>query len=369
MASCEPIGIRRRPICEATHQTSSIVLAALNTTCIFRSRRSDRRPESDSLRMKRSPVIRRVLFILGLAVVTSIQLANAQRPIETFDPFYHGEGARRSFFDLYAVTAEISYRPPGLLQKNEAPSGTALATGTDPLGLNLRFDYHLSSRLDLGFFIDAAGTTAGRSVSIRWVTLKYFQTQEAIDYAIRLAVDPSSDGRSGFPQMDLAFMYTSLVAPSVSNDFIIGIRRIQIGIQQLVSVDVPPLDPADPVFSKQPPDREVRRSRALGWEVHMSTGYNMLFDPAGSNAFVSLIAAGGRYDLVEWMVDAPMTDASNRTTTEFRGGVVWIRSGFQIERPGYRFSPFLSLPIKQWAPRSGDWPEARPSIGIRLMLR
>ena len=311
------------------------------------------------------------LFILCLGAVTMFAVSNslAQRPIRTFDPFYHGEAARRAFYDTYAVTAELSYRPSGLVQPNDVTSSSVPFTSTDPFGLNLRFDYHLASHLDLGFFIDAVSTTAGRTLSISWVTMKYYRTQEMVDYAIRLAVDPSSNGRSGFPQTDLAFLYTSLVTPSLSSDFAIGIRRVQIGIQQIVSIDVPPADPGAPVISRPPPDRDILRSRALGWEVHMMTGYNFLFDPAGSNLFVSFIGEGGRYNLVEWLVNANAVEPSERTTSEYRGGVIWVRSGLQFERPGFRFSPFLSLPLKQWAPSDGDWPRARPHVGLRLMLR
>lgn len=343
--------------------------AASKTTCVFQTPATDRSPGFGSVRLRLAVLLRVALVTLPIAAFSLVQTATAQRPIRTFDPFYRGEEARRSFYDMYAITAELSYSPAGLLQNNDISSGTSPVDGSNPFGLNVRVDYHLSSRLDLGVIVDAAGTTAGHSMAIRWVTLKYFQTQEMIDYAIRLAVDPSSDGRGGFPQMDLAFMYTSLLAPSLSNDFAVGIRRIQLGVQQIFPVDITPPDPEDPVITAPSADREIRRSRALGWEVHMSTGYNMLFDPAGSNAFVSVIAEGGRYDLIEWVVDDTVADPAGRTTTAFRGGAVWVRSGFQIERPGYRFSPYLSIPLKQWAPKSGDWPDARPSIGVRLMLR
>jgi hypothetical protein len=101
----------------------------------------------------------------------------------------------------------------------------------------------------------------------------------------------------------------------------------------------------------------------------MMTGYQVLFDPAGSNLFLTLIGEGGRYDLVEWTVRNQAAEPDERTTTSFHGGVVWIRSGLEFDRPGYQLSPFLSLPIKQWVPSNDDYPRARPHIGLRLMLR
>jgi hypothetical protein len=141
---------------------------------------------------------------------------------------------------------------------------------------------------------------------------------------------------------------------------------VQLGFQQIVPTEPVLIDPDDPIVSPPGPDREVLRTRAHGWEVHMLTGYQVLFDPAGSNMFVTLIGEGGRYDLVEWTVSDA---AEDRTTHTFHGGVVWVRSGLQFDRPGYQLSPFIALPLKQWVPTGDDYPRARPYIGLRLMLR
>jgi hypothetical protein len=315
-----------------------------------------------------------VIYLSGVAVVGVLSFfsatpAEAQRPVQTFDPFYKGESANRSFFDRYAITAELSYRPSGLLQNDDPASGGLPGGATEAFGMNLRFEYRLSSQLDLGFYVDAAGNTAGRSLSLNWLSLKYFRREEGIDYAVRLAVDPVSDGRSGFPQMDLAFLYRSFVSRTVTSDFAVGIRRVQLGFQQFVTLPAEPIDASDPIVSAPAPDRDILRSRALGWEVHMLTGYNLIFDPAGSNMFVTLIGEGGSYDLVEWMVSQGDPNAAVRNTTAFKGGVLWIRSGLQIERPGYRFSPFIRLPVKQWSPSDGDFPRARPRFGLQFMIR
>ena len=310
-----------------------------------------------------------ILMSLLAAVMLPVGISYAQRPIKTFDPFYQGETAQRTFYDRYALTGELSYRPAGLLRNDNISSSNIPSTASDPFGLSLRLDYHLTRVLDLGFYVDASGNSAGRNLSLNWIMLKYHRRQENIDYAIRLAVDPAIDGRSGFPQTDLAFLYAAALSPTLRSDFGVGIRRVQIGFQQLISTDGLPVDPDAPIVSQVIPDREILRSRAHGWEVHMMTGYNLLFDPAGSNIFFSFIGEGGQYDLVEWTVANASAVESERSTTEYSGGVVWVRSGLEIERPGYQISPFLSLPLKQWAPSGDDYPKARAHIGLRLMIR
>lgn len=319
-----------------------------------------------------APRIAAAVLACGLVVMTAADMASAQRPIRMFDPLYRGETAQRSFFDTYAVTAELSYRPPGFLTSEDLSSTSVSGVGRDAIGLNLRFDYRLSSRFDLGAFVDATGNGTGRSLNLSWVMLKYFKRLDGTDYSIRLAVDPSSDGRSGFPQADLAFLYTSLMSSTLSTHFGVGVRRVQIGIQELVQAEVDVVDPGDPVVEAPQPATEILRSRALGWEVNMTTSYNILFDPAGSNLFVAVLGQGGSYDLVEWTVDNPGTngdETSERTTTAFRGGVIWVRSGLEIHRPGYQFIPYLAFPATHWQPDGGDWPTPRARVGLRLMLR
>jgi len=283
-----------------------------------------------------------------------------------FDPFYRGETAVRTFYDQYAITGELSFRPPGLLQNESSLASPGV--GANPLGLSLHVDYQLSNSLDLGAFIDATGSAAGRALGLSWITLKYFKHQEGTDFAIRLALDPSSDGRSGFPQADLGFLYTSPLSSLVTADFAFGVRRVQIGFQELVSADPVPLNPGDPILTAPGAENELIRGRARGWELHASWSHNILFDPAGSNLFIALMAEGGTYDMVEWMAESE-TEPQSRTITEYRGGTLWARSGLEIERPSYQFAPFLSIPFRQWAPSQGEWPRARVRLGLSLMLR
>ena len=294
-----------------------------------------------------------------------VQIASAQRPVYMFDPFYRGESAVRTFYDQYAITAELSYRPPGLLQ-NET-NAVAAGVGANPIGLNLHLGYQLFEHLELGAFVDATGNAAGRTLGLSWITLKYLKHQEGTDYAIRLALDPSSDGRSGFPQADLGFLFTSPMSANVTADFAFGVRRVQIGFQEIVPSAPVLIDPGDPIVTAPGASNELLRGRARGWEIHGSWSHNILFDPAGSNLFVAFMAEAGTYDMLEWNVSSEASDA--RRVTEYRGGALWIRSGIEIERPAYQFAPLLSVPFRQWAPNEGDWPRAKVRLGLRLMLR
>jgi hypothetical protein len=267
-------------------------------------------------------------MICGLAAVLMSLLAapvQAQRPVQTFDPFYQGENATRHFFNAYAVSAELTYRPPGLLQSES--SAVVAGTGAS-MGVHMRVDYRLADTIDLGFYVDAAGNGTGRSMDLSWIALKYYRLQEGIEYALRFAIDPSSDGRSGFPQADLGFLYSTPLSPLVTQDFALGVRRVQIGFQELQTLDSPPIDPGDPLVTAQGSSTQLIRGRTQGWEMRFSWSHNILFDPAGSNLFVSFLAEGGKFDLLEWEAGQQVeSEAGDRSSTKFTGGVVWIRSG------------------------------------------
>jgi len=297
--------------------------------------------------------------------------AVAQRPIRMFDPFYRGETAKRTFYDRYAVTAELSYRPPGFFNGEEGSAPSISRVGGDALGMNLRVEYRLGRQVNLGAFLDAMGGSSGRSLQLTWLTAKYFRHDEGVDYAVRLAINPSSDSRSGFPQMDLGFLYSSLMSETVTTDFGIGVRRVQVGFQEITAAPSIPAEGADPVTPSAPVN-QILRGRAHGWEVHLSSSYNIVFDPAGSNIFGAFLLEGGRYNLVEWIEDNPAVDGDEgeeRTSRDYRGGVIWVRTGLEVERPGYQFAPFLAIPVTQWAPDEGEWPASRAHVGLRLMLR
>ncbi len=323
---------------------------------------------------------------IGLCAVLALLLgtgllpgsATAQRPFRISDPFYRNETARRVFFDRFALTGEASYRPAGALQEE---GGVALSGGD--LTLRLRFDYQLAARLDIGAIMEAVGGNGGRRLGVTWIVLKYYRHLEAGDYAFRLAVDPASDGRVGFPQVDLAFLYTSLLSPLLSTDFALGVRRVNIGYAQLVPAE--PLPQGGSYITRPRPT--LFATRAIGAELHAMMNYNFIFDPAGSNLFIGLLGEGGQYDQIQTEIngvdlgatrdpsslgDLQASEAAqeNERKTPYRGGALWARAGLELQRPSYRISPFISVPIQQWNPDAGEsWPQARLHAGLQLMLR
>lgn len=304
------------------------------------------------------------LAAVVLVLAVDVREAFAQRPFHVYDPFYRSETARRVFFDGYSVTTEISCCAiTDSLQSTGAPSNAGLF-GL-PLGVGFHFNYQLSPQLDVGAILDAAGSSSGRSLSISWLAMKYYWTIDNADYAFRLAVDPSVDGQVGFPQLDLAFLSTTFLAPMLSNDFAIGARRIRMGYQRWINTG----DERDIVFT-----------RALGYEVHAMLNYNLLLDPGGSNVFFSISGEGGSYSLFEssrrQMQDelasgkqASIDESTPTWRTEYRGGVVWIRSGITFSRPSYMVAPYLSVPVQQWHPDDESRTRADLHAGLRVMLR
>lgn len=315
----------------------------------------------------------RVLVGLGLLAAGPAfpEAAMAQRPLIVHDPFYRGETARRAFFDGYAFTTELSYRSPS--EQSIRP---------DPLGLSFRLEYQVSSRVDLGAVLDAAGTNGGRTLDLSWLTLKYYHTEENTDYAFRLAVDPSLDGRLGNPQMDAAFISTTLMAPNLSSDYAIGLRRVRLGYEELIARD-PETDVAD--IPQQVRTTDIVYTRALGWEFHTMAQYSLLLNPARSNVFLSGLFYLGQYDIVRSslnrgadqpddtgaeMVSPEITNSDDvdQGLEKHHAGALWLRSGIEYNRPSYQIAPFVSYALKQWSPE-GDATPARLSFGLRFMLR
>ena len=317
-----------------------------------------------------------VLLVAGLLVPAP---AAAQRPFLLHDPFYRSEQSQRTFYSGYALTAEVAYRNAGSLQGDGVQ-----AVEPNPLGLSFRVDYQLAASMDLSAIIDASGSTIRRGLSLSWLVFKYYERSDAASFALRLAVDPSFDGRAGFPQIDLAWLSSSLLTPLSSTEFAFGIRRVRLGYEQWV-VSEPivansyVLHGAESGLTSRN-NLDVIHTRALGWEIHMMLGYNVKFDPAGSNLFVSLLGQAGSYDLLETSFQKPLLQQLNlaaatafkreiTTTREFLGGILWFRSGIEFNRPSYQILPFIGLPIQQWVPSKGEWPRSRRQVGVRLMLR
>ena len=306
------------------------------------------------------------------------------QPFQSYDPFYQEETARRAFFDNYALSAQLSYPNSGLFQNERA---------IDPslLGLGFRADYQIVPQVDIGAIVSALGSSSGRRLTLSWLVLKYYRhlEHENADYAVRLAVDPRPNGRVGFPQVDAAFIYTSFLSPLVSSDFAIGLRRVQMGYREVISTD-DEFDPLDVIYR-----------RAMGWELHAMTSYNLLLDPGGSNVFMALSGDLSRYDIVELnlsessaasvdaMIMPPIEqlpddgedqsasdnqlsdDVPERVERNYSAGVVWLHTGITYSRPSYQVRPYLAVPLREWQPEEfeGQRDDALLHAGVRFTLR
>lgn len=284
----------------------------------------------------------------------------AQRPFAVNDPFYQSETARRTFHDGLAATGEVAYRA------SSPVPGSGVATSGSPVSLSFRLHYALARRLDLNAYWDAATTNTGPTVVLSWVGLKYYWSVDNGDYAFRLAVDPASDGRVGFPQADVALILTKALTPLFSTDFAIGVRRVRKGFRQFVPAGaVAGDDPLGDVLSQS----QFIDTRALGTELHFMLSYNTIFDPARSNLFVALIGEGGQYELFEssFAGTSLTEDEEEFGRSHYRGGLVWMRSGIEFNRPSYQVIPFMSVPLTHWTTEENE--EARMQLGFRLMVR
>ncbi|MEZ4700671.1 MAG: hypothetical protein R2834_10110 [Rhodothermales bacterium] len=322
----------------------------------------------------------RTLPLITLLVVAGVGTAHAQRPFQTYDPFYRSEQTQREFFGGYALTGEISYRTAGVVQDDGIQSFEA-----NPLGLSFRLDYQLAPQLDLSGIIDAAGNSTRGGLNLSWVVFTYYERNEETTFALRLAVDPSLDGRVGFPQMDLGWLSASSITPTTTSNFAIGVRRIRMGYEQWVVGDEPSPNVGSGNYilhalGNDSRDRNVDiiYTRAFGWEGRLMLGYDFAFDPAGSNIFFSLMGQAGNYDLLETSFVEPTPKASQKSIgqqeevtidSDYIGGAIWFRSGIEFNRPGYQILPFIGVPVHQWVPASANWPRSRQRVGVRLMLR
>lgn len=297
-------------------------------------------------------------------------VALAQRPFDVLDPFYQEETARPTFFDGFAVSAEVGYNTTGPFRQ------AAEADDRGPLALSARVDYALAHQLDVSAVFDVSGglvsQLGGGPVRLSWVVLKPYWRNEDTDYAVRIAVDPVSQGGLGFRQTDIAFLSSSDLSPLISSDFAVGLRHAQVGFERIRVDDGGDLLAAR--FAAGSP--EVTRTRAIGKEIHVMWGHRLHFDPAGSNVFLTLLAEAMDYDLVEASLfggapeEGGQAEEAEEKRSAYRGGVGWTRAGFELNRPGYRFSPFASVPVVSWLDTAGESGTRGPRFGdLRLGLR
>lgn len=304
----------------------------------------------------------RVWLAAGLAASLLAGLApdaSAQGGFQTLDPFYRGEAAQRSFDGEFAVSAEAAVRDADLLGIAEP------GTPASPLAFSGRVDIALLPQVDLSLVADLSGGVGRGPMGLSWVVVKPYWRNEATDYAIRIAVDPASEGGLGFRQTDVAFLSATTLSPDVTTDVAFGIRRVRTGYT-LAADDVVGTSGEEALFaaSRAGTDGGVR---VVGQELRVSWGYNVVFDPAGSRLALGLVGEAGDYALVR-------TGGPSGERERIRSGIGWLRAGLEFSRPAYQVAPFVSLPLVTWADvrgepvRYGPRPE-KLRAGVRVTLR
>ena len=316
------------------------------------------------------------LVCAGLAIGLAAS-ANAQ--FQTLDPFYGGETAARDFYGEFAISGEVGYSDADALGSSELGGGSNLS-------LSGRLDYAILPQVDLSLVADLSGGVGRGPLGVSWVVVKPYWHNDLTDYAIRVAVDPSSGGGLGFRQTDVAFLSSSTLGPTVSTDFAVGLRRVRTGFTRrdasddaVFEDDVPLIgaDPGGPVANSfQLAGVAADRVRVVGQELHGSWGYNVLFDPAGSRLSVGLEAEAGDYRLVNTGGFASPTGdgADGQGSDRIRSGTAWARMGLEFSRPSYQLSPFVSVPLATWSDDQGEVNSYGPRpdkarLGLRITLR
>ncbi|MEM1056250.1 MAG: hypothetical protein AAGI52_12055 [Bacteroidota bacterium] len=317
-----------------------------------------------------------LLTVIAAGAVTGTE-AYAQGSFQTLDPFYGGESARQTFFDGLAVSGEATYRDRDLLGLSE-PGAPA-----SDLVLAARLDYALLPQVDVSAVADLTGAARRGPLGLSWVVVKPYWRNENTDYAVRVAVDPASEGGLGFRQTDVAFLSSTALSPEVTSDFAIGYRRVQTGFVEAEAATAGAIPFGQPPISTDGESVplptlaalavEGDRVRLIGKEFRGSWGYNVLFDPAGSRVHGSLIGEVGDYTLVRSGAEAD--DVSSSSAQErIRSGIGWARLGVEFNRPSYVLAPYVSVPVVTWANVRGEpvllGPRAEKArFGVRVMLR
>lgn len=310
-----------------------------------------------------------IALLTTLAAVLALPTleANAQRPFNTIDPFYQNESAKRSFYETFAVQAEVAYKG----------SEPALFTGHafSPFALMIRLDYALMPQVDVAAVLDASSGMnggAGNSFRIGWFVVKPYWQHNNTSYAVRLAVDPSPDSGFGFRQTDVAFLSSTNISPTMATDFAVGFRRARVGFEQVTLGG----DFMDQLVAEILP--QINRSRANGTELHAMWGYRFLMDPAGSHLFTILSAQAMAYTVLTINPDdvllAGRGEFDLEDTGQLRGGLAQVNVGFEYSRPSFMLSPYMSIPLFRMARMDGEGPVYGPRfdhtrLGFRFTVR
>jgi hypothetical protein len=300
--------------------------------------------------------------LTALIALATTSPAAAQGVLRTLDPFYQGESARRDFYGGLAVSGELAYRTADPLR----PAGGSAAP--NDVALSVQLDYALLPQVDVAAVFDLSGGIGRGPTGLSWLIVKPYWFNDDTDYAVRIALDPASEGGLGFRQTDVAFLTTTTHAPTVTSDFAIGLRRVRTGFTADEAALEPEVLPGGPDPTGSAQLAAEGQVRVIGRELHATWGYNVLFDPAGSHLAIALLAEAGDYRMI------PTSSDTESDEERVRSGIGWLRAGLEWSRPSYQISPFLAIPLVTWADvqgepvRNGPRPE-RTRFGLRLMIR
>ena len=317
--------------------------------------------------------IRGALAAIALGAAPAVL---AQGTLQTLDPSYGGETARRGFYGGFAVSGEAAYRDADLLDRIEPG-----APAPSDLSLSARLDYALLPQVDLALVADLTGAAQNGRMGLSWVVVKPYWHNEGTDYALRVAVDPVSEGGLGFRQTDVAFLSSTALTPTVTSDLSIGLRRLRTGYSDPVLSELELGADGEPVV----PDSRLNvgstalvRSRIVGQSIRGAWGYNVLFDPAGSRLAFGLVAEATDYTILQsddrGLAAGDGGAEAEEPSDRVRSAVGWARMGIEFSRPYYQLAPFVSVPVFTWADVQGEPVRHGPRIekvrvGLRLTLR
>ena len=233
-------------------------------------------------------------------------------------------------------------------------------------------------------------TQANGPLRLSWIVLKPYWHNEHTDYAVRIAVDPASEGGLGFRRTDVAFVSSSSLSPLLSSDFAIGLRRVRVGYERLQLDEAadttfggdPAGELADELASGVDSDPDLVRTRSIGREIHVMWGHSLHLDPAGSNINLTLLGEAMEYDVVQTRPfepalegpEGPVAAEDEEERRRYRGGVGWLRAGIEWARPSYILSPFASIPFITWVDEGSEGQTWGPRLtqarfGVRVTLR
>jgi hypothetical protein len=331
------------------------------------------------VRLSRSRLSRCTGILTAVAAMAVTAPAPAgQGSFETLDPFYGGETASPTFYDGLAISGEVTYRDRDLFGLS------APGTPVTDLAIAARLDYALLPQVDVSAVADLSGAARSGPLGLSWLIVKPYWRNGSTDYAVRVAVDPASEGGLGFRQTDVAFLSSTALSPDVTSDFAVGLRRVRTGYLEPESAEEalrgfgetgPAADGTSAPLPFSALTLSGDRVRLHGEEIRATWGYNVLFDPAGSRILGAFVAEAGNYTPIRSAEPGASGEASRANPDErILSGVGWARLGVEFNRPSYVLAPYISIPLVTWADMSGEPVRHGPRpekarLGLRVMLR